>query len=41
MITRALCALAFAFALSGCATLQGVGQDVQTAGQAIEQEARP
>jgi predicted small secreted protein len=32
-------ALCFTFALSGCNTVKGVGQDVQKAGSAIENAA--
>jgi predicted small secreted protein len=31
-----LFALCFAFALAGCNTVQGAGQDIQKAGSAIE-----
>ncbi len=34
------CLLAAAFALAGCNTLQGVGQDLQKAGSAIENAAK-
>ena len=34
--TATLFALALAFVLAGCNTVQGVGQDVQRAGGAIE-----
>ncbi|MBC7604534.1 MAG: entericidin A/B family lipoprotein [Ramlibacter sp.] len=33
-------AVAFAFMLAGCNTVQGVGQDVQKAGGAIEDAAK-
>ena len=32
--------LALAFALAGCNTVKGAGQDIQKAGQAIENAAR-
>ena len=35
----ALC-LALAFTLAGCNTVQGIGQDVQRAGNALERAAR-
>ena len=36
----AFIALALSFALAGCNTVQGVGQDVQKAGGAIERAAK-
>ncbi|MCT9809396.1 entericidin A/B family lipoprotein [Acidovorax sp. Be4] len=36
----ALCLVALAFTLTGCNTVQGMGQDVQRAGNAIERAAR-
>jgi predicted small secreted protein len=36
----ALLALSFAFALAGCNTVKGAGQDIQKAGSAIEDAAR-
>jgi predicted small secreted protein len=35
----ALLALSFAFALAGCNTVRGAGQDIQKAGTAIEDAA--
>ena len=35
-----LLALSFAFALAGCNTIKGAGQDIQRAGGAIEDAAR-
>ena len=35
-----LLALSFAFALAGCNTVRGAGQDIQKAGSAIEEAAR-
>ena len=34
-----LIALSFAFALAGCNTIHGMGQDIQKAGSAIEKSA--
>jgi predicted small secreted protein len=34
-----LLALSFAFALAGCNTVKGVGQDIQRAGNAVENAA--
>jgi predicted small secreted protein len=39
MLVRLLIPIPFILMLSGCNTLQGVGQDVGAAGQAIETEA--
>ena len=36
----ALLALSFAFALAGCNTLRGAGQDIQKAGTVIEDVAK-
>jgi predicted small secreted protein len=39
---KAICtllALSFAFALAGCNTVKGVGQDIQRAGNAVENAA--
>ncbi|WP_159914421.1 entericidin A/B family lipoprotein [Pantoea sp. 18069] len=36
----ALCLAALAFTLAGCNTVQGIGQDVQRAGNALERAAR-
>ena len=38
-IAFAVCALVSALALSACNTMQGVGQDIQKGGQAIEKAA--
>ncbi len=38
--TAALCLALLAFTLSGCNTVQGIGQDVQRAGNALERAAR-
>jgi predicted small secreted protein len=38
--TLSLIALALAFALVGCNTVQGVGKDVQRAGTAVENAAK-
>ncbi|MDR6214706.1 entericidin A/B family lipoprotein [Paracidovorax wautersii] len=38
--TALLLALAAAFALAGCNTVKGMGQDVQRAGSAIERAAK-
>ena len=38
--TATLLAMALAFALVGCNTVKGVGQDVQRAGGAIERAAK-
>ena len=38
--TTALLALCLGFMLAGCNTVQGVGQDVQKAGNALERAAR-
>ena len=35
-----LLALSFAFALAGCNTIKGAGQDIQRAGGAIEDAAK-
>ena len=35
-----LIAISFAFMLAGCNTVQGVGQDVQKAGEKIEDAAK-
>jgi len=35
-----LLALSFAFALAGCNTVKGAGQDIQKAGSAIEDAAK-
>jgi predicted small secreted protein len=35
-----LIALTFAFALAGCNTVKGVGQDVQKAGEKLEDAAK-
>ena len=35
-----LVAISFAFMLAGCNTVQGVGQDVQKAGEKIEDSAK-
>ena len=35
-----LIALSFAFALAGCNTVKGAGQDIQKAGTAIEDAAK-
>lgn len=39
MLFRLLIPLGFIFALAACNTMQGVGQDVGAAGEAIEGEA--
>ena len=36
----ALIAAAFVFALAGCNTVKGVGQDIQKAGEKIEDAAK-
>ena len=36
----ALLALSFAFALAGCNTVRGAGQDIQKAGTAIEDASK-
>ena len=36
----ALLAVAFSFALAGCNTMQGMGQDIQKAGEKIEDAAK-
>ena len=38
--TATLLAMALAFALAGCNTVKGMGQDVQRAGGAIERAAK-
>ncbi len=38
--TATLIVLAIAFALAGCNTVKGVGQDVQRAGGALERAAK-
>ncbi|MDD2711965.1 MAG: entericidin A/B family lipoprotein [Simplicispira sp.] len=38
--TATLIALALAFVLAGCNTVQGVGQDIGKAGHAIERAAK-
>ncbi len=38
--TASLIALALAFALAGCNTVKGVGQDIGKAGSAIERAAK-
>ena len=35
-----LLALSFAFALAGCNTIKGAGQDIQRAGEKIEDAAK-
>jgi predicted small secreted protein len=35
-----LIALSFAFALAGCNTVKGAGQDIQKAGSAVEDAAK-
>ncbi|HLS58458.1 MAG TPA: entericidin A/B family lipoprotein [Paracoccaceae bacterium] len=37
---RLLAPIAFVLALGACNTMQGAGQDVEAAGEAIQQEAR-
>lgn len=39
MLIRLLLPLSLVFALGACNTLQGVGEDVGVAGQAVQQEA--
>ncbi len=39
-IATLLSLVTFAFALAGCNTLRGMGQDIQKAGSAIEDAAR-
>ena len=39
-ILTALIALTFGFALSGCNTVKGMGQDIQKAGEKIEDVAK-
>lgn len=36
----ALLALSFAFVLTGCNTVKGVGQDIQKAGEKLEDAAK-
>lgn len=38
-MTRILIALAAAFVLAGCNTVQGVGKDIKKGGEAIEKAA--
>ncbi len=40
MLKSLAAALVAAFALSACNTMQGVGQDVQKAGAAVEEAAK-
>ena len=39
-IIATLLALSFALALAGCNTMRGAGQDIQSAGSAIENAAK-
>ena len=38
-MTRILLAIAVAFALAGCNTVEGVGKDIKKGGEAIEKAA--